>query len=243
MDELIIVELHRARYHPNVNTQAQTNWADPILTDQSGPHPDLVAVVKRHIHSTWRKPIPMHTVNAGAAALDWWHSQAAGPRILDSFCGTGMSTARLACQHPTARIIGIDKSADRLSKHISGDGRYQLLRAECEPFWRCLVDAQQQLDSHWVLYPNPWPKGRHLKRRIHGHPSFPLLALMGGTIELRSNWRIYVEEFAIACSLIGIEGQLEPLNITDDWLPMTLFERKYAERQQTLWRFRGRNHH
>lgn len=238
----MLVEQSWAGYHRNVNQRAQTNQDDdPIRTDQCGPHPDVVAVVKRHIDNVWRKPIPVHTANAAQSALDWWGSQGSGPRILDSFCGTGMSTVHLAQKQPTANIIGLDKSADRLSKHDAGPGQYRLLRAECEPFWRCLVDAQQQLDAHWLLYPNPWPKGRHLKRRIHGHPAFPLLSLLGGTIELRSNWRIYVQEFAIACSLIGIEGQLEQLAITDDWQPMTLFERKYAERGQALWRFRGHN--
>ncbi len=224
--------------------QAQTNrYEEPIRTDQQGPHPDLVAVVKRHMDTTWRKPTPAHTAQVTSAALDWWQGQPSGPHILDSFCGTGMSTAHLAQQNPSAYVIGIDKSADRLSKHDTGLGHYRLMRAECEPFWRALVEARHRLDAHWLLYPNPWPKGQHLKRRIHGHPAFPLLALLGGTIELRSNWRIYVEEFAIACSVIGIDGQLEQLAVTEDWQPMTLFERKYAQRGQALWRFRGHNRH
>ena len=87
-----------------------------------------------------------------------------------------------------------------------------------------------------MLYPNPWPKASQLKKRVHGHPAFPLLKGLGGTLELRTNWSVFAEEFAVASALIGIDGELEPYSITRPW---SLFEKKYGERQQRLWRFRG----
>ena len=53
---------------------------------------------------------------------------------------------------------------------------------------------------------------------------------------MRSNWSVYAREFAIACDLIGIRGQLAELAVDT---PLTLFEKKYWQRQQPLWRFRG----
>ena len=148
-----------------------------------------------------------------------------------------MSTAVLAAQHPEALVVGIDQSASRLAKHQTlGHQNYLLLRAEAESFWRCLVEAEMPLAAHWMLYPNPWPKASQLRRRVHGHGAFPLLAKLGGQLEMRSNWQVYAAEFAQAAELIGLSGSLE--TFTPD-PPQTLFERKYHERRQTLWRFQG----
>ena len=148
-----------------------------------------------------------------------------------------MSTAVLAAQHPKALVVGIDQSAGRLAKHqVLGHQNYLLLQAEAESFWRCLVEAEIPLAAHWMLYPNPWPKASQLRRRVHGHGAFPLLAALGGQLEMRSNWQVYAAEFAQAAELIGLSGTLD--GFTPD-PPQTLFERKYHERGQTLWRFQG----
>lgn len=148
-----------------------------------------------------------------------------------------MSTAVLAAQHPEALVVGIDQSAGRLAKHqVLGHQNYFLLQAEAEAFWRCLVEAEIPLAAHWMLYPNPWPKASQLRRRVHGHGAFPLLAALGGQLEMRSNWQVYAAEFTQAAELIGLSGTLD--TFTPD-PPQTLFERKYHERGQTLWRFQG----
>jgi tRNA G46 methylase TrmB len=129
--------------------------------------------VLRHQDNPWRKPCPAHTRDA-FEQLQKRLKRNTRPLILDSFCGTGMSTALIAVAHPDALVIGIDQSAHRLAKHQPGDAQnYLLLRAEAEPFWLCLVEAGIALHSHWLLYPNPWPKTSQFKRRVHGHGAFP----------------------------------------------------------------------
>ena len=202
-----------------------------VYSNQSSIHDDLAEVVQKHMKSTWQEPIPPHDREAMKEifALLKAHD---GPLILDSFCGTGMSTAKLASQHPEALVIGIDKSADRLRRHVQTQSRnYHLIRGNCEHIW--LSWWQPMLnEQHYLLYPNPWPKKAHLKRRIHGHPSFPLLKQLGGSIEVRSNWKIYIDEFAAASQLLGLTTKVESLSATD---PMTLFERKYAANDENLW--------
>lgn len=210
---------------------------DPVISDQSGPHRHLAATVERHLRHPWRKPVPDHTREAATDTLAWLESLGSPPLILDSFCGTGLSTSRLAARFPDHAIIGIDKSAARLNRHVATGGRYRLVRAEAESFWRCLVDAGCRLDEHYILYPNPWPKSSQLQRRVHGHPAFPLLAELEGRVEVRSNWAIYIEEFAEAARKIGFNGSLDTLTVGE---PLTLFERKYHDRGQTLWRYSGR---
>ena len=225
-------------YHGKVSTHPQTAIVDlAIRSDQLDVHPDLSAVVERHKLHAWRKPIPAHTQQAVEQLRVWLDEHSGKPVILDSFCGTGMSTANLAQQFPEAAVIGIDKSAARLGKHQrTQQENYCLIRAECEPLWRLLVEHRVPIWQHYLLYPNPWPKSSHLKRRVHGHPAFALLSRLGGSIELRSNWSIYVREFAQAWRQLGLSGQIIPLTVTT---PLTLFERKYAQRGQQLWQFRS----
>jgi tRNA (guanine-N7-)-methyltransferase len=207
-----------------------------LQTDQVAPHADLTDIVRRHQQNPWRKPCPTHTREAFEQFLQTYRRDPR-PIVLDSFCGTGMSTAILAAQFPEAWVVGIDQSAHRLAKHQPTEQRnYHLLRAEAEPFWCCLAEAGIRLHSHWLLYPNPWPKASQFKKRLHGHGAFPMLAQLGGALEIRTNWHLFAEEFALAAELIGLKGGVD---VVSPAAPMTLFERKYQERGQTLWRFSG----
>ncbi|MBT6351548.1 MAG: methyltransferase, partial [Halieaceae bacterium] len=100
----------------------------------------------------------------------------------------------------------------------------------------CLAEAKVRLQSHWMLYPNPWPKASQLKRRVHGHGAFPLLSKLGGSLEMRTNWNIFATEFAQAAAVIGLLGTCEAYTSAS---PLTLFEKKYQQRGHELWRFHG----
>jgi tRNA G46 methylase TrmB len=149
-----------------------------------------------------------------------------------------MSTALLAQRHPRHLVIGIDRSAQRLQRHAAGSAdNYLLLQAECEPLWQQLAAGNWRVDYHYLLYPNPWPKSRHLQRRIHGHPGFRDLLALGGRVELRSNWQLYVEEFGVAMHLAGVRGLVRQL---PEAPALTRFEDKYRRSGQALWRYQGR---
>ena len=210
--------------------------ATAVRSDQIAAHRDLLSVVNRHLVHPWRKPIPDHTRRAGDQALDWLAAHPHCDIVVDSFCGTGLSTSLLATRHSNACIIGVDKSANRLSRHIPMAGNYRLFRAECESFWRYLVDHGVQVKHHYMLYPNPWPKSSQLKRRVHGHPAFGLLKTLGGAVEVRSNWKIYIEEFALAWASLRAAGTVRALALEP---PLTLFEQKYQQRGHTLWQFQS----
>ena len=210
-----------------------------VSSNQSGIHDNLEQVVKRHLHSEFLRPIAAHNLHAFEQANERVQ-QHNGEVILDSFCGVGESTAALGEQHPDTLIIGIDKSLSRLDKHdhqyrSSSASNYMLLQADVDDFWRLVLNAEWQLSKHFLLYPNPWPKKNHLKRRIHGSPLFPTLIALGGSIEIRSNWRLYIEEMQ---SALAFAGQSASYNIYAEQKPMTPFERKYQASGQTLWQLR-----
>ena len=206
-----------------------------ITTNQAGVHEKLEEVVLRHLRAEFKKPIAAHTqaafdeVNAKVQAFN-------GAIILDSCCGVGESTANLAKLHPDALVIGIDKSAHRLDKHDveykqTDSGQYILVQADLNDFWRLVQQAKWQPTHHYLLYPNPWPKSKHLQRRWHGGAIFPTIVAIGGKLELRSNWKIYVEEFAAALALTGHQAAVELYQAEQSITP---FERKYwASGQQS----------
>ncbi|MEZ5501748.1 MAG: methyltransferase domain-containing protein [Halioglobus sp.] len=210
----------------------------PVRSKQQHLHPNLAKVVRRHLQTVHRNPVSAHSLQAYAvltAAL------AGNPRplVLDSFCGTGRSTAMLAERHPGHLVVGVDKSAARLAKHQSaGAENYLLLQADCGDIWTLMQGDGLVAAYHYMLYPNPWPKSAHLQRRVHGHPSYASLLPLGGRHQLRSNWQLYVEEFGCAMHLAGQRGWISKLgNAGPD---LSLFEQKYRLSGHVLWSFKAR---
>lgn len=210
-----------------------------IASAQDGPHRDLEGLLRRHLATPFRKPVLDYNRAAFAeamAARAAWRPEA--PLILDAGCGVGWSTLRIAEAFPGHFVIGVDQSSDRIGrgKPMPLPGNALLIRADLVDFWRLLAESGVRLARHYNLYPNPWPKIGHLARRWHGHAVFPVWRELGGIVECRSNWRIYIEEMAIALSLLSAQPVLAEPYATDD--PMTPFEKKYLASGHELWRCR-----
>jgi len=208
-----------------------------VISSQQGPHQDLVRRVQRARDSEWQRPPANHTRTAFDAAAEWLAVQSR-PLILDAGCGVGLSTRWLAERHPDHAVIGVDRSEQRLSRdHGVLPGNALLVRADLVDFWRLALAAEWRPARHYLLYPNPYPKSTQLKKRWHGHPVFPAILALGGALELRANWAIYVQEFALGVkTLCGLDGEIAAF---EPEMPfMTPFEQKYCESGQTLWRYR-----
>ena len=140
-----------------------------------------------------------------------------------------------------------------------------LLRADLIDFWhQCYISSSWkntvQIYKHYILYPNPYPKKPRLKSRFYAHPAFPLLMLSimsedglyhtnDTQLIIRSNWKGYLEEFALAVKVWdeaglpfnyarGVAKLVEHASYTyalqgpdrinsDNGMPMTNFEAKY----------------
>lgn len=133
------------------------------------------------------------------------------PLVLDSGCGTGRSTLEIGRRYPDLPVIGIDKSVVRLSRTRAFREQQadllppnvKLVRADLIDFWVLASDlvarGRWDVKHHFILYPNPYPKGKQVKQRWHGHPVFPfLLDLEADELTLRSSWETYLFEFAEA---------------------------------------------
>ena len=224
---------------------------------QKAVHDHLASVLERHRRSPFRKPYADYNCRAFAESIGRWQRMApTRPLILDTGCGTGESSLALAALFPDHYVIGVDQSPVRLRRRLEAQDRGDafflsrpltteisaaaglanvgFVRADLVDYWRLLHDAGIRPARHTLFYPNPWPKIGHLSRRWHGHPVFPTVIALGGVLECRSNWRIYIEEFCQAVSLMtGREVLCQ--SFTPD-RPQTPFERKYLASGHALYR-------
>jgi tRNA (guanine-N7-)-methyltransferase len=134
-------------------------------------------------------------------------------RTLEIGFGNGDNLTALAAAHPERDFLGVEV-------HRSGVGRV-LLAAEEHPLRNLRVichDAVevlehqiplQSLDEVLILFPDPWPKKRHHKRRLVQGPFVELLAgrlKAAGILRLATDWQPYAEhmlEVLSTCPLLS----------------------------------------
>jgi len=234
--------------HTNtLDSEAALGDSRAIISNQEDIHEKLDEVVKRHLTHPSQKPYQKHTEQA-FAEMDvlvkaFLVANPEGEIILDACCGVGQSTRILAKQNPQALIIGVDKSDHRINRNVEGftvnngftADNYHLVRADLNDFYRLVKAANWPVAKHYILYPNPWPKSKHLQRRWHGSAVFPQMTSIGQQLILRSNWRIYLAEFQQAAKLVDLQGDIDSLPVTDATLALTPFEAKYQASGQVCW--------
>lgn len=201
-----------------------------ITSNQTGVHEDLAKVVTKHLEHEFKKPYAEFSKQLFAELeqkVAAFMAQGGEGVILDSCCGVGESTFYHAKHNPTKLVIGIDKSAHRLDKY---DHHYQQLqnvivvRGDLNDLWRLIANSDWPITEHYILYPNPWPKAKHLQRRWHGAAVFSSVPKIGRKLIVRSNWQTYIAEFQQALKIAGVEAQIAQYQSDE---AMTPFERKY----------------
>jgi len=225
------------------------NMARSISTNQLDVHEDLLTLVHKHQRNHSQKPFAEHTKMAFQIMLDWlqdWH----GEVIIDACCGVGESTARLALAYPNCRIVGVDKSAARLSKQshyqklVHKDSAQNIeegltnhinIQADLNDFWRLLeqhvAEHPWRIGKQYLLYPNPYPKKTQLQKRWHASSAMKSIVACSSVIEVRSNWLIYLQEFQKALACYDISSNIACVESE----PFTPFERKYLASEQVCW--------
>jgi tRNA (guanine-N7-)-methyltransferase len=122
------------------------------------------------------------------------------PRTLEIGFGNGDHLAALAARHPERDFLGIEV-------HRPGVGRLLLscdaqgsanVRAICQDAMEVLEHSlpAASIDEVLLLFPDPWHKKRHHKRRIVQAPFIALVAKVlvpGGVFRLATDWEPYAE--------------------------------------------------
>jgi tRNA (guanine-N7-)-methyltransferase len=128
------------------------------------------------------------------------------PRTLEIGFGNGENLAELAARHPERDYLGIEV-------HDPGVG-HLLLRIEREGLSNIRIARHDAVEvvSHWlppgsidetlILFPDPWPKKRHHKRRLVQTPFLESLAGVmapGARLHMATDWAPYAEQMLAAC--------------------------------------------
>ena len=206
-----------------------------VSSNQTETHPKLSRIISRHLHFSFKKPISpraLKTLDEIGESI----KNHKGPLVLDSGCGTGESTIRIAELWPESLVLGIDKSASRLQRArrkspFPNAHFFQILLEDC---WLYACKNRWPLDAHFLLYPNPWPKKKHLGRRWYAHPIFKTLLHLSPHLQIRTNWHLYAEDFvdsALALSFGNIS-----LETCHPVSPLTAFEKKYAASGHSIYK-------
>jgi tRNA G46 methylase TrmB len=208
----------------------------PVESNQQEVHKNLITLTQRYQTALSARPISEHTEQAFMQILPWL--QGAGSQlILDACCGVGESTAILSRRYCEAKVLGVDKSAIRLQKHHAYEAlseNYQVIRADLNDFWRLLAKHKLTFKKQYLLYPNPYPKVKHIQKRWYACPVTPDIMKASNCIEVRSNWLLYLQEFAVVAEHYGFNSQLSLLSTQDS--AMTPFERKYQQSGQACYK-------
>ena len=209
-----------------------------VTSNQSSIHPDLESIVKKNQKHKYLKPFKANQeLNNIISYLKERYPTTSkniySPIVLDTGCGTGESSISLATMYPEKFVIGFDKSSHRLSKPKDPLPSNLLITQQvCEEVWSKLAQHGIRCETY-LLYPNPWPKKKHVKRRWHSHPIFPTLLEISTSITMRTNWRIYAVEFSLALAIHKIPHKLTPL--PPQIKHLSPFERKYTASNHTIF--------
>ena len=170
----------------------------------------------------------------------------AAPRTLEIGFGNGEHLAALAAAHPERDYFGIEV-------HRPGVGHLLLLaslnnltnvRASSHDAVEVLRDqiAEGSLDEVLVLFPDPWHKKRHHKRRLIQPPFVELIASrlrQGGVLRLATDWEEYALQMLEVLS--AAKTLFTNLSPTGDWMPRpeerapTRFEKRGARLGHGVW--------
>jgi tRNA (guanine-N7-)-methyltransferase len=121
----------------------------------------------------------------------------ASPIILEIGFGGGEHLVAQAAAHPDARFIGVEPFLNGVAsclRHIeeSGVQNIRLHQGDARDVIARLPDAC--LDLVTILFPDPWPKTRHWKRRLIQREFLDDLARVlkpGGEVRFATDWAHY----------------------------------------------------
>jgi tRNA (guanine-N7-)-methyltransferase len=167
------------------------------------------------------------------------------PRTLEIGFGNGENLAALAAARPERDFLGVEV-------HRPGVGRLLLslearalanVRIVCHDAVEVLEQqlAPGSLDEILILFPDPWPKKRHHKRRLV-QPAFAALLASrlgaGGVLRLATDWEPYAREML---ATLAAQSALANLAADGAFVPRpaqrapTRFERRGQRLGHEVW--------
>ena len=167
------------------------------------------------------------------------------PRTLEIGFGNGEHLASLAAAHPERDYLGIEVHRPGVGHllMLAGDAGVSNLRVSDHDAVEVLRDQipPASLAEVLVLFPDPWHKKRHHKRRLIQPPFVELLASRlqaGGVLRLATDWENYAQQML---DVLRGAAYFENLSPTGNWVSRpeerapTRFEKRGARLGHGVW--------
>jgi tRNA (guanine-N7-)-methyltransferase len=160
------------------------------------------------------------------------------PLEVEIGCGKGAFLVAEAPVRPGTRFVGLETwpkraayAADRLRRRRIANA--EVVRADAVAYIAGLPDSS--VGRYWVLFPDPWPKRRHHKRRLFRRPGFvghlARTLEAGGEVVVVTDHAAYAGEIAAA---LGAVFDVRRDETTD--VPATNFAVKYGREGRVFHR-------
>jgi tRNA (guanine-N7-)-methyltransferase len=169
----------------------------------------------------------------------------AAPKHLEIGFGMGESLAIMAQNHPEIDFLGIEvhrPGVGRLLARLDAAGiaNVRVICADAVPLLEQVL-AAQSLDYIYILFPDPWPKKRHHKRRLI-QPDFvqslTRVLKSGGQLHLATDWQDYAQHMLAVLSAtptlrnLSDNGGFAP---RPEYRPLTKFEQRGLRLGHAVW--------
>ena len=221
------------------------------MTDAAHPRPirsfvtragRITPAQERALATLW----PKYGVQAGAAPLDFaaLFGRAASRTVEIGF-GNGENLIALAEAHPERDYLGIEVHRPGVGRLLLALEERQLsnVRVICRDAVEVLERqiAPGSLAEILILFPDPWPKKRHHKRRLIQPPFVALLTralARDGVLRLATDWQPYAVEML---EVLEAAAQLRNLAADGGFVarpperPPTRFERRGERLGHEVW--------
>jgi tRNA (guanine-N7-)-methyltransferase len=161
----------------------------------------------------------------------------AAPLVLEIGSGMGDATAAMAAARPEIDVLAVEVYKPGIAQtfnHLARAGvdNVRVLRADAVEALRTVV-APGSLAEVWLFFPDPWPKNRHVKRRLVT-PEFAALVasrlVPGGSWWMATDWAPYAQQMLRAVRVCP--DLVNPHEGAGEWAPRpdfrppTRFERR-----------------
>jgi tRNA (guanine-N7-)-methyltransferase len=222
----------RALGFDNMDKRTQTEYPRTIrsFVTRAGR---LTAGQERALSQLW----PKFGVAFEAKALDFDVTFGrSAPRVIEIGFGNGDHLLALAAAHPERDYLGVEVHRPGVGRLLLGIEKFALsnLRIVCHDAVAVLEQqiALRSIDDILILFPDPWHKKRHHKRRLIQAAFVSILVERlkpGGHLRLATDWQPYAEQML---AVLDADPQLQ--NVAGE-------ERFMArpERESTRFEVRG----
>jgi tRNA (guanine-N7-)-methyltransferase len=160
------------------------------------------------------------------------------PLDVDLCCGDGSFLCALAQRMPERNFLGIERLLGRVrvaARKAATIGNVRLLRMEMSYAVRYLLPPAS-VETFYLLFPDPWPKRRHWRRRIVNDIFLRAIShalVSRGTLCIATD---HVDYFDKIKEIGRANPDFAGVDFADIDFPQTKFERKFRAKHATIYR-------